>query len=94
MRASTDTTPDLPPACLHQLKPDVGGRGSLKMVLQKCWASNASLVKLVDQEDLGAEDEQHGDQSEDEHEAPNIGISHVTFTGCQVVLPAGVALSC
>ena len=64
------------------------------MVLQNCWASNACLVKLVDQEDLGAEDEQRGNQSEDEHEAPNIGISHVTFNGCQVVLPAGVALSC
>ena len=71
--------------------------------LQRYWAGNAVLVKLVDQENLAAEHGERGlhfeggqldHQFEDERERPNITVSHVTFNGSHVVLPDGVALRC
>ena len=62
--------------------------------LQRYWAGNGVLVKLVDQENLAAEHAQRGLHFEDKRERPNITVSHVTFNGSHVELPNGVALRC
>lgn len=49
-------------------------------------AGNLALVKLINQEDLMHE-------WDDQHDAPNIDINHVIFSGRFLTLPNGMMLA-